>query len=235
MAYETHQNGSWFDETGLVAYYKFQNTGDDSSSSGYNLTTAATGESYVAGKFSTAINTSLNTAVISVTGTMGITTATGFTYSVWYRHTTDGEYNTASYILQHALPGMTITPSMIWIGTTSSLLLGIFPPTVSSPVSFVTVMTNVWRHIVVAWGNDVTRVYLDGCQKGVDQSELTSGVTAGYVSRFNLASYLSDAPRRRWINGDFDETLVFSRAWTAGEVAKYYENSKGQFYGQAAF
>lgn len=207
------------------AVYQLSDT-SDFSGNGRTLTISG-GGGYVIGKFNNCRQTTSNSGVISIADGMGINpTVTGYTYSIWYKHTSSGEYNNGSYILNHGFAAYNCAPSIIWVETTGKMLGGLLSNVSNNPVSVTyTPSTAKFELHTLVYTGTRTQYYINSRLMG-DNAETTSG-TQAITTRFNLGSYLSDTPRRRYINGYFDEVIVEARPWTAGEIKKYYENCMG--------
>jgi len=234
MAYETHSNGSWFDETNLVAYYKLEDA-NDSSGNGYNLTNTHS-VPFVSGKFSNCASfTTGSSQSLYISNNFGILGTTA-TISIWYNPSTapaNGVYY--SLVVQNENTNKTYNIIYYYTSGTSNIILfqrGRYN-NASTEAPFQTALTiGNWYNLVYVYDGTNLNGYING--KLVAGPAAASGAGSG-VATDNFVIGTNTVPGSQFINGKIDETLVFTRAWTAGEVAKYYENSKGQFYGQAAF
>jgi len=231
MAYETHANGSWFDESNLVAYYKLENV-NDSGPSGFNLTNVGT-TTFVAGKFTNCANfVKTSGQYLYVNNNLGIdggnctfsfwlylasSPAAGVYYSL-FRQTSATAH--ASYAVEYYNDSGTLK---LYVDRNKEYVAH------QAATITRTLPTTTWLHYCYTYNGTAVVFYENGVQIGtVNASGNGTTSTDNYIV---LGSFITGAAVDP-LNGRLDEFIAESRAWTAGEVAKYYENSKGQFYGQ---
>jgi len=230
MAYETHANGSWFDETSLLAYYKGED-GTDSSGNGYNLTVVS-GTSYVAGNFGNCMSfVRASSQYAYVDSNLGIA-GTTITVSTWFKPTTSPATGTYHTIVNQGDVTTDVEYKVYYLmsGSVKSLwYIRNRNGTATDGYDYiVTPATTSWHNSVLTYDGTNVKAYYNGQYVG---SAAGSGNGSGLGSSVMALGFNTPA-NPNVFDGKIDETLVFNRAWTAGEVAKYYENSKGQFYGQ---
>jgi len=245
MAYETHANGSWFDETNLVAYYKLEDV-NDSSVNGYTLTNINT-VTFVAGKFTNCalLVEASSKALHQTNATIGYTAP--FTASFWYNPVSlpsTGEYH---MLLQfQAAQATGVRFGMFLTNASGSQVqmnlerLKSAPTTSITSLANITLSTGTWYHLVFLYdASYYCRCYLNGILHSSTASgsnAVGDGTWDSHGPAVNIgAAWDGGASYNSFLDGKIDEMIIETRAWTAAEIAKYYENSKGQFLGQVAF
>ena len=98
-------------------------------------------------------------------------------------------------------------------------------------------LLNSWYHVAFSVSNAVSTCYINGVAlpttADMTAPNGTTSFTCCGVAIHGTRDYGGTSVSI--LTGRMDEVILESRAWSAAEVAKYYENSKGQFYGQVAF
>lgn len=216
--------GEFLPSTKYLAVYHLADGDNANGNAAYDLTLSNT--TVVDGKFGSALKTSSNNGVITWTGTCGITPTTGFTYHLWYKHVSSGEYTTGSYILTHGInKAYNQAACLIWAENTSTITWDWNVAGVA--ISSWTMNTTSFDLYSMTWANGgLGSFYVNG--KFLGSKSGTPAGTSTATERFNLGSYLWDPPRRRYVNGIFDECIIEARPWTYQEIKLYYEQAKGR-------
>jgi hypothetical protein len=231
-SYESHSNGSWFNESGLLAYYKCED-GTDSSGNGYNMTVVS-GTSYVSGKYGNCLSlVRASSQYAYVNSNLGVS-GTTITLSVWFQPTTSPATGTYQTIVNQGDVATDVEYKIYYLksGAVNSLwyIRNRNGVATNGYDYIVTPATTSWHNSVLTYDGTNVKAYYNGQYVG---SASASGNGAGLGSSVFAVGY-NIAAATNYFDGKVDETAVFNRAWTAAEVAKYYENSKGQFLGQVA-
>ena len=215
--------GEFLNSTTYKSVYHLADGDNANGDSSLDLTLSNT--TTAVGKFGTCQQTTGDNGVLTCASEFGITKTSGFTYHIWYKHTSSGEYDTGSYILFHGISSQLMAPSIIWEENNTRLYCPLYTTgPIVSPWTMNTTSFDLFTFTYTSAG--YVSIYVNSSFLGT-KYEVPTG-TSPDTARFSLGSYLWDAPRRRYINGYYDETIVCNYPWTDAEIKKYYNQAKGR-------
>jgi hypothetical protein len=205
-------------ETDLVAYYPFENSADDVSGNGYDLTAAADDASYVTGQNGQAASFDGSDNYLVANASPTVTDS--FTLSVWLNGTA---FNHTSYPL---------AVSKWQAGQNRDYLIGHNGPQGRLYAQFnqepdgnketlygPSPETDTWYHCVLAYDSAIQEgtFYVDG-------TERDSGTGPFNNTASSLVVGSKDGGGNPW-NGLVDDVRIYARALSASEVQSLYDSA----------
>ena len=91
-------------------------------------------------------------------------------------------------------------------------------------LSFGSVNTNTWNHVVITWNGSAGRGYFNG----VDRGALNNGLQGMQVSGYTVGATAGGASSHVF-EGSLSQVFVYNRAISATEVLQNYNATKGRF------
>lgn len=192
--------------TGLMAYYKLQADGTDST--GVYSETAHSGTlSYAVGQIGNAAF--FGTGKITLTD-IPLNTTAAFSVSAWMKVNACQGYQTV--IARDTSHGFFIQGdcTLVWYNGSGSQ-------------TTLKISATVWQHVITTYDGQYMHIYVNGV---ADAAVPQPGVFAGS----NVLSFLGTSGSTDNLTGGVDEVGVWSRVLTAGEIASLHNSGIGLTY-----
>lgn len=219
--YYDHINGSFFDETGLVAYYKFEGNLKDTRGN-YDQTNTATAITFEKGRYST--TGKFQNAGTYTNSNLGIDGGS-ITISSWVKF---ASFSSMNYNFIFSVES---SNNKIGYFTGYSAVNVLFFGREKKPNNWdaytaagaVPALTlNTWYNFVGIYDGTNLSLYNNGTiiQSPVPASGNGTGPTP---DKCGIGNNYGVNNNNYNFNGDIDELLIFNRAWSATEVLDYYK------------
>jgi hypothetical protein len=217
-----------FPLTGVVAYWKLdESSGNASDSVGSNTLTNTGTATYSAGKINNGVNFTATTMYLGKSSPTGLPSGTSaFTMATWVNFT---NFSTARYFMSfggttnNTMPTIRCDSSTSWVIDDNGA--GTAFPAVSA------MSTGTWYHIVYTYpgSGNIYTAYLNGTSIGTaDNTRAPNmGTTNVSIGSNNNTSQSSN------LVGSMDEVGIWSRALSSGEVSDLYNGGAGISYPSA--
>jgi hypothetical protein len=195
--------------TGLVAYYKLEDTTDFW---GTNNLTGVSNPSFQSGKVNNGVSLDGSTNYLTTAST--ITPVTNFSISVWVKK--------AGTTASQAVMGQEVTVGYIFDFETNvnDWLIFVGAGTGTEQVSFAggpkTDWTGIWRHLVLTKSGTTIELFIDGVSKGTQTLSQLASITEVGRGQSN-----------KW-GGMIDELGIWNKVLSATEIADLYNGGAGQ-------
>lgn len=223
-----HPTGSYFDETGLVAYYKLESSGNDYYGSS-NLTASVGAPTYVAGKFGNACNLVEGSAQY-YEGLYDLGIGSGnMTCSCWVVCTTAPTNNEYDFIWETGDAGTFVSYSFSYVFFTGfGYYCYFWRPTHGVDSKHTEILYTLpagWNNIVCVYDGTYNYIYVNGSSIGVAANVGSGNGTSGCVDSVNIGKAKNFGTGTQYWDGKIDEVMFFNRAWSETEVLNYYKMS----------
>lgn len=234
MALVNNPLGTMFDNTNLVAYYKFADNVNDSF--GSNHLTAGGTTAYVQGLFNPTgttggFKTSGDNGYANLSSSMGITSL-NFTLSFWYKYITTTDGRLFTWTAKFGNPTLAGSFSSEWVAATSRIYFGTEGLGGGSGFIVKTLPSTSFTHFCYTITPSNSYMYVNGSL----QVKVATGTNQYPLpDNFNIAAYQTDNPRRIFQNGIYSDFSIFSRVWSPQEVYNYYNQYKSAMMSTANY
>ncbi|MCD6534924.1 MAG: DUF1566 domain-containing protein [Deltaproteobacteria bacterium] len=197
--------------SGLVAYYPFDGSANDSSVNGHDGTISG-GATFTDGISGQAINFDGINDKVTVSHSDDLNSANG-TWSLWIYPHGDGGYAITKDTLGYNNDGK------LYVSTdsVSFLIDGNNQYNYASSASR-TITQNKWHHVAATWGNDGMKLYIDGSLSASNLSYIQGIDTVGDLVFGGLFNDYNNP----WFDGKMDEVRIYNRALSEIEISKLF-------------
>jgi hypothetical protein len=211
-----HEPSREYIDSGIVAYYKFENGAVDETSENngtvYNAVNTYEGRVGKAYKFEGNTN-----SYITVPHSDSLNITDELTVSAWINP--DDIPSSDRWIIVEKLDGgfyLTYNSAsqiaVYWYGTSSQ----------GYHNSVSTIDVNEWTHVLATWNSTHVLIYINGEEDRVVETQTPGSATQG-----NLV--IGKESSNRFFNGSIDEVIIWNRSLTASEVGDLYNYSSGKY------
>jgi hypothetical protein len=228
MAWGPQVGGSYFDSTNLVAYWGLSDL-TDASGNGYTLTNSATPVTFGAGGAFGNCGTFVkaNSTNLQYANNGGIDGG-AITMSCWAKVSANPANNTILTFMNQNSATSKTTYTVFYRNNAGALYISWYRSRIGTEDKTfdytVTLSPGVWYNVVLTYNATNLVGFLNGIQTGTIAASGNGASSRG--SNINIGGQYATWD---FYEGQIDEALVFSRAWTAAEVAQYYARNCGKF------
>jgi len=208
----------FINDANLVSYWKLD--GNSTDSKGSNNGTDSN-MSYSAGQFDSAGVFNGSSSYINVGSGASLQLGSNpFTVSMWIKKALNGTVETLYHDNSTSNPyfsfGSYSDNKLFFYAVNSGGTNQIF-------YSSITITDTNWHHAVItAESSSSRKIYIDGVISGTGTTNIT-----GSISSVNAKNIGRNTNNTEYFNGSIDDTAIFSRALSAGEVAELYYSQSG--------
>lgn len=223
--------------TGILAYYKCENT-SDSSPNGYTLTNVSS-VTFSAGKIDNCANISLRSSsarCLRINNDMG-TNGGATTIAGWYLANSNptGGFGSGDFLCELGTGGSTDTNLKIAYSSIAGSPTFSFwrerAGVANDYYNYVTTLTTgTWYHIAITYTGSTLQGYINGVAVGAGASSSGNG-SGTNDNHFILGGISNGVGGSNWSpDGKLDEWGVWNRALSASEIAELYNAGAGLQY-----
>jgi len=205
--------------SGLVAFYKFDETSGTSAadSSGNNHTaTLAGGATFGAGLQNNAVTLSGNSQYVSLPAGI-VSGLSSFSITAWVKLASSPTWNRIFDFGNDTTTYMFLTPNS---GSTLRFSITTAGSTMEQQLNATSLPTGSWQHVAVTLAGGVGSLYVQGAEVAQSSTITLSASSLGSTTRNWLGR--SEFPVDPYSNGQLDNVRIYSRALSAGEVQTLY-------------
>lgn len=220
-------------DANLVAYYKLEDTADSKGSA--TLTNNGS-VSFGAGKFSNGANlgTSNSSKYLSAAGLTSAGKETAITISMWVKMNTelsDGQTKWLCYLAEVVANYIAFEIRYARSGSTYSVYANRRKEGVANePTSNVNgaLGTSSWHHLVLTYDGTTLKVYVDAGTPGTAAASGNGSGAGSEQAEFRLGK--SRNIDNVYVDAQYDDVAVWSRALTATEIKLLFKENRGNFF-----